>query len=504
MRHQFLRLFFSIMAIVVVLILVQVSMLLIGNYRIAMDWRNRVFEEFALTVQDAIWQISSADDAAVFNLMLQNTSERISGLLIRDGNGEFVATIGRSPMGKQLPTPGDFEMRNAQIANARMQVAYQDEISYRRVKVESPRYEIALTTTGGALPLLRGVAFRPMAPGSSSRVELPEALDDQDIAGTIAITIDGVTRGYIDVLVFRFNYYAPTAFALEGILAVFFIFSMPLALIISIVLAAVVSKRTERSVKGIQNALYKLSRGEFDISFPRQHTEEMRAISESIATLAKDLERHQRSRKEWIRNISHDLNTPVTSLSILINGAIDGIFPIDEKLLSSLKRENDTLSERIASVGYYSFLLSPDAKADKEEVSVRSLASDTLASKGLSCALPDNDIEAYADPSLLSRALCEVVRNADAYRTGDDVPLMALRIGGDGSSVIEVRNRGSLPKPLPQFFEPWARGDESRTSGGSGLGLPIVYQIMELHSGSVMIAESGAFVTVTLKFPKRP
>ena len=50
MRHQFLRLFFSIMAIVVVLILVQISMLLIGNYRIAMDWRNRVFEEFALTV----------------------------------------------------------------------------------------------------------------------------------------------------------------------------------------------------------------------------------------------------------------------------------------------------------------------------------------------------------------------------------------------------------------------------------------------------------------------
>ena len=503
MRHQFLRLFFSIMAIVVVLILVQISMLLIGNYTIAMDWRNRVFEEFALTVQDAIWQISSADDAAVFNLMLQNTSERISGLLIRDGNGEFVATIGRSPMGKQLPTPGDFEMNDAQIANARMQVAYQDEISYRRVKVDSPRYEIALTTTGGSLPLLRGVAFRPMAPGSSSRVELPEALEDQDIAGTIAITIDGVTRGFIDVLVFRFSYYAPTAFAMEGLLAVF-ILSMPLAIIISIILAAFVSKRTERSVKEIQDALCKLSRGEFDISFPRQHTEEIGAISASIASLAKDLERHQRSRKEWIRNISHDLNTPVTSLSILISGAIDGIFPVDEKFLSSLKKENDTLSERIASVGYYSFLLSPDARAEKEDVDVGAIAADVISSKGLSCVLPDNDIEAYADPALLSRALCEVIRNADAYGLSDDAPVMTLRIGGDGSSVIEVRNRGSLPKPLPQFFEPWARGDESRTSGGSGLGLPIVHQIMELHSGSVAIAESGAFVTVTLKVPQRP
>ena len=503
MRHQFLRLFFSIMAIVVVLICVQISILLIGNYRIAMDWRNRVFEEFADSVQDAIWQISSADDAAVFNLMLQNTSERISGLLIRNGDGRFVATIGRSPMGKQLPTPDDFVPRANVISSARMQMAYQEEISYRSVRIESPRYEIALTTTGGAFPLLRGVAFRPMASGPTSRVELPEALGDQDIAGTIAITVDGVTRGYIDVLVFRFTYYAPTAFAIEGMLAVFFIFSLPLAFVISIVLAAFVSKRNERSVRGIQDALTHLSRGEFDISLPRQHTEEMKAISASIDTLAEDLERHQRSRKEWIRNISHDLNTPVTSLGLLINGAIDGVFPFDEKLMESLKKENDTLSKRIASVGYYSYLLSPDVHVEKEDIEVRELAADVISSNGLECSI-SGDAEAYADPSLLSRAILEVVRNADTYGTGDDTPAMMLRIGGDGSSVIEVRNRGSLPKPLPQFFEPWARGDESRTSGGSGLGLSIVYQIIELHSGSVTIAESGAFVTVTLKLPRKP
>ena len=503
MRHQFLRLFFSIIAIIIALLLVQVTMFFIGNYRVAMEWRRRVFEEFAMAVQDAVLDISSADDDAVFSLMLQNTSERISGLLIRDGDGEFVATIGRSPLGQQLPTPDDTEIPMISAANARMQVAYQKTVHYKNVRVESPRYEIALTTTGGMFPILRGVAFRPVPDGPSSRVSLPEALDDQDIAGTIAITVDGETRGYIDVLVFRFNYYDPTAFALRGIVAAYLIFSLPFALITSVILAAVVSKRNERSVKSIQKALQGLSRGEFDISLPKQHTEEMSAIAESIGTLAKDLERHRKSRKEWIRNISHDLNTPVSSLNILINGAIDGVFPLDEKFLALLKKENDTLSQRISSVGYYSYLLSPDAKAEREDVSLAGIVNDTVTANGLSCSICGKDVTAYADPALLSRAVLEIIRNADAYGDASEEPSVTFRAGGDLSSILEVRNKGSLPKPLPQFFEPWARGDESRTSGGSGLGLPIVYQIMALHSGSVSISESAGYVSVILRFPPK-
>ena len=422
------------------------------------------------------------------------------------GDGEFVATIGRSPAGKQLPTPDRssfYRVASAMPSDARMHIAYQNSIEYTDVRIDSPEYELALMTSEGFPPVLEGVVFRPMAEGSPMTVRLPETLTDQDIVGSIAITVNGVIHGYIDVMVFRLDYYSPTAFLMESLIAVFFFLAIPFAFILSIILAAIVSKRNEKSVREIQNALRTLSRGEFDISLPKQHTDEMAVIASSISTLAEDLKRHQISRKEWIRNISHDLNTPVTSLGILIDGAMDGVFPMDGKFLSSLKKETDTLSSRIASVGYYSYLLSPDAKISPVEIDAFDIADEVLSANRLSCSIDGEDIRIYADPALLSRALLEVIRNADIYGEDSSVPVLSFHNGGDGSAVLEIRNKGSLPKPRPQFFEPWARGDESRTSGGSGLGLPIVYQIMELHGGSVTIGESAGYVSVTLKFPSQ-
>ena len=109
----------------------------------------------------------------------------------------------------------------------------------------------------------------------------------------------------------------------------------------------------------------------------------------------------------------------------------------------------------------------------------------------------------YCDHSTAKRALEEVVKNADMYKTGDAEPIIRC-ISGENSLVIKVLNEGKLPDPLPLFFEPWARGDDSRTSGGSGLGLSIAYQVMELHYGSISISEEDGMVAVTLEFPNKP
>ena len=490
--------FLSIALIIFVLLMVQIALVFVGNYRfLAENWKREVFEEFVSSVRKAIQRIGSADDEAVISMIADSSTERVSGLILRDGSGDFVLSLGFSPNGEEVPSPRAAEFRPHVFG--RLAAYYQKTIEYKDVRIAPPRYEMAITASGD-IPVVESIDFRP-APRTqpSARVSLPAVLTDQDIAGTIMVTLNGNPQGYIDVLVYRLSFYAPTAFALREIIVVFII-SLPLSFLIALLLAAIYSKRTERSVRDIQKALHRLSEGDFSISLSKQDTVEMSEIASSIETLAIDLKRHQQSRKEWIRNISHDLNTPVASLNILISGAIDGVFPLDMQLIESMKKENDTLMQRIQSVAYYSYLLSPDAKAQKKPTDIVSALSSAVAGCGIECSIPEEAGEVDADPVLLGRALHEVISNAGSYSAQGTIPRVSVERRA-GSVSISVMNDGHLPDPLPQFFEPWARGDASRTSGGSGLGLPIVYQIMELHSGTVSVSESDGIVSVVLTFP---
>ena len=499
MRHQFVRLFLSIVLIAFAVIAVQCLVIFFGNWYAAHGWKNMVFEDFISSIRSSIDNLDEADSSNVMNMMISRTSERISGLLVRDQQGRFVLSLGTSPAGEQMPSPeARRSMSVPQIPQSRMKLSYSTSINYTDVTIPAPRYMLSLNTVPGTM-IPDDVELSEDHDGADMLVSLPSIVVDQDIAGTIRIAINGETVGYLDVLVYRMDTYAPTLFAVRALL-ISFVASLPVALIVSAVLAAVVSRWNARSVKEIQQSLMGLSRGYFDVDLPKQNTEEMAEIAESIKALGKDLSRHQRSRKEWIRNISHDLNTPVTSLNILINGALDGVFPLDRDLMLNMQKENDALMQRIQSVAYYSYLLSPDVKFAPEKVSMAEMLSEASDGIEVPCTIPSQDTELFADPVLLSRALREILLNAAAYGTkGGQIAVTAAAEGGN--TVITVTNSGHLPNPLPQFFEPWARGDSSRSEGGSGLGLPIVYQIMELHSGTVMIGEKDGIVSVSLIFP---
>ncbi len=496
MRHQFFRLFLSIILIAFAIIFVQCIVIFAGNWHLANSWKDLVFEEFISSLKTVIGNISDAD--SVMNVMVSRTTERISGLLIRDKDGQFVLSLGASPAGVQMPSPERLDDFAVAIPQGRLKLSYQDSITYDEREIPAAKYALSITTYPD-LFTSSSVALSETDEKDDMVVSLPSIVADQDIAGTIRIELNGETLGYLDVLVYRMNYYAPTLFATKELLLAFAL-SIPFAIIVSMILAAIVSKSNARSVKEIQNGLESLSRGYYSVDIPKQKTDEMAQIASSIKALGVDLSRHQRSRKEWIRNISHDLNTPVTSLNILINGAIDGVFPLDMTLIESMQKENDTLMQRIQSVAYYSYLLSPDVKVEDEEISLRSLLSDVSNECKVICELPQEDLIVHADPALLSRAFKEVIKNADTYKKeGSTVRAMIEKRGG--KAVVSILNDGHLPNPLPQFFEPWARGDSSRTEGGSGLGLPIVAQIMELESGNVVIFENDGVVSVALTLP---
>lgn len=509
MRRQFFRLLISIVGITLSVLVVQCIILAILNLIIANSWKEKVFDEFALSIKQAIADapINDSEDGIV-NIMVNNTSERISGLIVRDGDGKFSFSLGVSPRGVPVPQLNGFDSSAyAVVKTAKLSMAGSSNITDEGVSysIDKPRYEIAIDAPlsfNGMVKSVSSIAFSEMMDNGKEIVTYPVELAENDIAGTILISVNGNPGAYIDVLVYNVDYYTPTKFVIVELLKSF-LATLPIAIIITVIAAYFISKRNERVVKSMQDALDQLSKGEHDVKMIDSNISEYQDIKKSIEKLDADLLRHSKSRKEWIKNISHDLNTPVTSMNILLDGAKDGFFPINDMLINSLKKENDTLTARIASVSYYSYLLSPEVKCIPQVMTLMEVADSALQSSGADF-LVEFSLESYvyADPDLAQRAILEVLKNASAYNIGDEIPTIDA-LERDDRTIVTITNRGKLPDPLPQFFEPWARGDESRTAGGSGLGLPIVYQIMELHSGSVSIIESEGYVAVTLTFPKK-
>ena len=111
--------------------------------------------------------------------------------------------------------------------------------------------------------------------------------------------------------------------------------------------------------------------------------------------------------------------------------------------------------------------------------------------------------EIFADPLLFNRAIGNLIENALRFTPEGGNIQISLRSTGSGTE-ITVRDSGSgiAPEHLPRVFDRFYRGDPSRSSAGTGLGLALVKSIVDLHHGSVSIDSApGRGTTVVLRFP---
>ena len=509
MRNIYLRLLISIVLITVCVMAAQTLILFASVVSLQKAWKENVFESYVVSLQE---NVSSQENLSFSNLMsylISSAPDRVSGLLIRDDVGDISISIGSSSRGEFIPQLQDSGNLDNDSFGGKIAIPKTFSISvnttreYHTENIRKAAYDMDLKShVEGREIVLDSFSVTPSDAVGHEAVKLPSVIRGSDIAGTIRFFNNGKIYGYVDILVYDLDVYGPTYMIIHNTTRVFFYF-LPIAILIALVAGYFISKRNARHIRNIQDALSALANGKYDVKMDKSDfkIDEFRVISESIVQLGKDLERHQQSRREWFKNISHDLNTPVTSMNILLSGAEDGLFPMNQELVRTLKNENDTLMERIASVSYYSNLIGDKPEIQMRDVDVYDLADAVLQGKGNCSFECTSAMSVRVDFNLAKRALAEIINNAEEYSPEGSGIIWKVMDDGD-SITMRISNKGSLPSPRPQFFEPWARGDSSRHQGGSGLGLPIVYQIMEIHKGSVQIDEKDGFVTVTLSFPK--
>eukprot|EP00003_Mantamonas_plastica_P006681 TRINITY_DN1549_c0_g2_i1.p1 TRINITY_DN1549_c0_g2~~TRINITY_DN1549_c0_g2_i1.p1 ORF type:complete len:440 (+),score=29.02 TRINITY_DN1549_c0_g2_i1:1124-2443(+) len=215
--------------------------------------------------------------------------------------------------------------------------------------------------------------------------------------------------------------------------------------------------------------------------------------------------------KHLLRDISHDLRTPLARQRVAIELASET--GSDAELMASILRQNERLEVMTSQILTLYRVADQGGDIEREPVKpvllinhVLSDAADYAEHQGVDCRLTaDNSVAGVTvlgDSGLLQRALDNIVQNAmDHTPPGHAIHVDIER---DKSDVrIEVRDEGpgAEESVLPQLFEPFFQADKSRGGAGWGLGLAIARDIISVHDGRISAANDdrgGLRVTVWL------
>ena len=215
------------------------------------------------------------------------------------------------------------------------------------------------------------------------------------------------------------------------------------------------------------------------------------------------------SQRQLLRDVSHELRSPLARLKIALALAERAGPEEREKLWPRLTRECDRLESLISEI---LTLARVDAdQASAEHVDLNSLLG--AVQKDASLAAPEQAVQLNAEPQLslngwptmIERAVDNLLRNAQRFNPpGQPIELSAMREGEHITIKVRDHGPGVAEEYLAQLGEPFFRAP-GQTAAGHGLGLAIARRAAERHGGRLVLGNhpEGGFIA-TLELPLEP
>jgi len=292
-----------------------------------------------------------------------------------------------------------------------------------------------------------------------------------------------------------------------------FVLAAAIAAVVAVGLATVLARHLAQPLERLADGARRIADGDLENRVTEDGPPEMRSLAAAYNTMAAQLAEQETVRREFVVNASHELRTPLTNLQGYLEALRDGVIPPNPETFESLGEEIDRLRRLAASLDVLGGAeLERPINAD---VDLAALARGAVELVAPSAARRSIELEVTAEeprgvrgrPDELSQVLANLLQNAVRYTPSGGRVRVSVD-GAAGRATVRVANTGpEIPEAdLSRIWERFYRVEKSRdrTSGGAGIGLAIVKQLVEDAGGRVGASSTGGWTTFWFDLPMAP
>lgn len=294
---------------------------------------------------------------------------------------------------------------------------------------------------------------------------------------------------------------------------ILFAWILGLTIVLSIIFVLVSTNYLVSPISKLTKATDRLSKGKYPVKLDINRSDEIGKLAKRFTNMAEQLEKLDEMKNEFISNISHDIQSPLSSIKGYANLLGKNVRTDGEKAeyIAIINNEITRLSSLTKQLLLLASIDRGQEFLKKETYSLSDQLKEiifthqwSISEKGIMIQYSLPELEVHGDPSLLYNVWENLLTNAIKYNKENGTIHVSIF---EGEKAIEVRFKdegiGLSDEVKSRIFERFYREDSARTREieGTGLGLSIVSSIVALHDGHVEVdsdGETGSTFTVYL------
>jgi len=279
----------------------------------------------------------------------------------------------------------------------------------------------------------------------------------------------------------------------------FLIWGACVAIAIALIITFFLSRRISAPICALTETARKLGQGDFSQRVQVRDKTEVGELGQAFNSMAGDLEKGERLRRNMVADVAHELRTPLSNVRGYLEAIREGVVKPDAATIRSLEEETTLLSRLVddlqdlslAEAGKLELVCQSEDVAELINRTVAAMQAQAIAKEvSLSTDLPQGLPLVNIDSQRINQVLRNLLENALAHTAkGDAINVAAARQGDWVEISVADTGEGIPPDDLPNIFERFYRVDKSRAraTGGSGLGLTIAKHLVESHGGKIEV-----------------